>query len=69
MPVLLAPDEEAAWLAGEGEDPASLLDPYDGDDLRAYPVSRAVNDPGNDSPEIIEPVEVDEQSGPGEFGA
>jgi putative SOS response-associated peptidase YedK len=47
MPVMLESDEEAAWLAGEG-DPETLINPYDGDDLRTYPVSGAVNDPGTD---------------------
>jgi putative SOS response-associated peptidase YedK len=54
MPVILSPGEEAAWL----RDPTpELLDPYDGD-LRAYPVSTLVNDPSNDSPDVIEPVPV-----------
>lgn len=52
MPVVLAPDEEAAWLR---EPTSDLLDPYDGD-LRAYPVSTRVNDPSNDAPEVVEPV-------------
>ena len=69
MPVMLEPDEEDAWLDGDwdGVDAGSLLDPYDGDDLRTYPISRAVNDPANDSSDVIEPVDVGEQSGLDEF--
>jgi putative SOS response-associated peptidase YedK len=41
---------------GTAEDPGHLLEPYPADRMRAYPVSRAVNDPANDSPALIEPV-------------
>ncbi|MFB6256466.1 MAG: SOS response-associated peptidase, partial [Haloplanus sp.] len=34
----------------------SLLRTYPDDELTAYPVSTRVNDPGNDSPELVEPV-------------
>lgn len=53
MPVVLAPDEERAWL--ESPDP-DLLDPYDGE-LDAYPVSTRVNSPANDDPDVVEEVE------------
>jgi putative SOS response-associated peptidase YedK len=65
MPAILNPDEEAGWL--DGEEPESLLDPYPEDDLRAYPVSEAVNDPENDSPAVLEEVDPPEQTGLGEF--
>ncbi len=65
MPVILDPTEETRWL--DGEDPDALLDPYPEDDLRAYPVSEAVNDPGNDSPAVLEEVDPPEQTGLGEF--
>ena len=69
MPVILARDEERRWLsAAAPDDLQSMLDPYPDDDLEAYPVSRAVNDPSNDSPDVVEPVDVDEQSGLGQFG-
>lgn len=69
MPVILEPEEERRWLSAS--DPADLhavLDPYPDDGLEAYPVSKAVNDPANDSPDVIEPVDVGEQSGLGDFG-
>jgi putative SOS response-associated peptidase YedK len=65
MPVILDRSEEERWL--DGDDPDALLDPYPEDDLRAYPVSEAVNDPGNDSPTVIEEVDPPEQTGLGEF--
>ncbi|MEC2221215.1 hypothetical protein P9G74_20765, partial [Bacillus subtilis] len=36
------------------EDPQSLLQPYDADDMEAYQVSSLVNSPKNNSPELIE---------------
>lgn len=57
MAVILAPDEEAQWLHGDADEASDLLDPYDGA-MRTYPISTAVNSPANDSPEIIDEVEV-----------
>ena len=69
MPVMLEPAEEADWLAAEDhESLLTQLDPYPDEITRAYPISTAVNDPSNDSPDVIEPVERDHQSGLGEFG-
>ncbi len=70
MPVMLSPGEEGQWLAADSEDRlADLLDPYPADEMRAYPVSERVNDPGTDGPEIIEevPAEEDVQTGLDEF--
>ena len=53
MAVLLEPDEEDAWLAGE----RVALDPAPSDEFRAYPVSTTVNDPTNDTPELVEELE------------
>ncbi|MFC7234275.1 SOS response-associated peptidase [Halosegnis marinus] len=53
MPVVLAPDEERAWLESPDTD---LLDPYDGG-MDAYPVSTRVNSPANDDPAVVEEVE------------
>ncbi|MDZ7701684.1 MAG: SOS response-associated peptidase [Halobacteriales archaeon] len=69
MPVVLEPDEEAAWLAADDPDErAALLDPYPDDGgLEVYPVSRAVNDPANDRPSLVEPIDIGEQAGLEEF--
>ncbi|WP_134668492.1 SOS response-associated peptidase [Halorussus marinus] len=66
MPVMLSPGEEGRWLREGGVD---LLDPFPAEELRAYPVSDAVNDPANDSPDVIEevPAEEDVQTGLGDF--
>ncbi|WP_302081411.1 SOS response-associated peptidase [Salinibaculum rarum] len=55
MAVILDGDERDRWLTGAAEEATALLDPYDGE-MRAYPVSTAVNDPSNDSPALVEPV-------------
>ena len=52
MPVILAPGDWAEWL--EGEDPARLLRPAPDDLLRFWPVSRAVNSPRNNGPELLD---------------
>jgi putative SOS response-associated peptidase YedK len=54
MAVVLPHGAEEAWLESGGHD---LLRPYEGD-LRAYPVSTAVNNPTNDSPAVVEEVQV-----------
>lgn len=67
MPVILAPDEEPIWLEADDVDELNaLLDPYPGNQTRSYEVSRAVNDPTNEGPELVEPVGGG-QSGLGDF--
>jgi putative SOS response-associated peptidase YedK len=60
MPVILRREDYRLWLS-PNEEPAGLLTglmrPYAEDDLVAYPVSKAVNRPGNDSPELIRPLQ------------
>jgi putative SOS response-associated peptidase YedK len=59
MPVILPRGAYDAWLA-EGEAPpdeiAALLVPFDPGAMEAYPVSRAVNNPKHDAPELVEPL-------------
>ena len=60
MPVIIKPNDRDRWLdPGEHylEKLSSLLVPYPSDEMEAWEVSRAVNSPGYDSPENIEPVE------------
>ncbi|MFB6206781.1 MAG: SOS response-associated peptidase [Haloglomus sp.] len=66
MPVVLRPDEEARWLEADPEERAALCRPYPDDDLAAYRIGTAVNDPTNDHPGIVERDDT-EQSGLGEF--
>jgi putative SOS response-associated peptidase YedK len=60
MPVILAPEDHAAWL-----DPGSpataqlkaLLKPCPAGMMAAHPVSTRVNTPRNDEPALLEPLE------------
>lgn len=59
MPVILDPEDYDLWLNPEVQQPdplQPLLRPYTAEDMDAYPVSRFVNSPGNDSPKCIEPL-------------
>jgi putative SOS response-associated peptidase YedK len=68
MPVILSAAEEETWLNGDPDERRDLCRPYPDDDLRAYEISTAVNNPANDRPDVIEPLG-HEQSGLGEFGS
>jgi putative SOS response-associated peptidase YedK len=54
MPVIIAKNDYAAWLAGD----EALLRPAPDEALATHPVSMAVNTAANDSPRLIEPVEL-----------
>jgi putative SOS response-associated peptidase YedK len=54
MPVIIARDDYAGWLAGE----EGLLRPAPDDALKAHPVGMAVNRAANDSAQLIQPVEL-----------
>jgi len=59
MPVILSPQHYAEWLDprnGDDEHLSRLLVPFTGGPLRAYRVSRLVNDARNRGPQLIEPV-------------
>ncbi len=59
MPVILDRDDYGAWLlTDEPGVPGlkALLRPYADDHLTAYEVSKAVNRPGHDAPELIAPL-------------
>lgn len=53
MAVILDPESESAWLGGEDVS----FDPTPGGEFDVSPVSMAVNDPANDRPELVRPVE------------
>ena len=57
MPVILDPSDYDVWLdptLEKGEALTGLLRPYPGDDMEAYTVGTAVNNPRNDGPTLIE---------------
>lgn len=66
MAVVLPREDEETWLTAGPEERSELCRPYPRDDLDAYKISTAVNDPSNDSPGIIDEDDT-EQSGLGEF--
>jgi putative SOS response-associated peptidase YedK len=56
MPLILSPEQEAAWLTTEPDKTASLLDslqPLSPELMEMYSVSRNVNSGRIDSPELI----------------
>ena len=57
MPVILPQTAYPSWLEQQEADIQalqSLLIPYPSEELTAYPVSRLVNSPGNDYPEVTQ---------------
>lgn len=55
MPVILPPDREQDWLSDIPADQVrELLKPYDPVEMKAYPVSTAVNIPTHDSADLLE---------------
>ena len=58
MPVILEQKEEKTWLEENNSDVLkSLLKPFPAESMTAYPISKLVNSPTNDSPEILNSVE------------
>ncbi len=58
MPVIVSPQNFDWWLDPQAE-PAGLRDflqPYPPGELTSYPVSRQVNKPSNDNPDLIKPI-------------
>lgn len=57
MPAILRREDEAAWLDPDAgpDDLRQLLRPYPAEALEAYAVSRLVNSPRNDVPEVLRP--------------
>lgn len=58
MPVIIQPEDRDKWLDPDELDPDKLLPllgPYPSDELDAWEVSRTVNSPANNVPELIEP--------------
>lgn len=54
MPVILPRQFEKEWLTNDNtDDLVKILQPYPADEMEAYPVSRLVNSPANDTPEVI----------------
>jgi putative SOS response-associated peptidase YedK len=59
MPVMLSEDSRWVWLDPKANESIllDLLEPYPSEEMKCFPVSRDVNSPQNDRPEILEPVD------------
>lgn len=58
MPVIIKPENYAAWIDTSVTDVTKIQEmaqPYPERLMEAYPVSRRVNSPQHDSPDLIEP--------------
>ncbi len=56
MPAILAPEQFERWLdpaAKDRDELLALLRPAPSEDLEAYPVSKAVNNPRNEGRELV----------------
>lgn len=55
MPVILKEEDEDKWLRNDTDETVlvELLKPYPDEDMEAYPVSRDVNNPRNNSEDLI----------------
>ena len=57
MPVILPKEKENDWLSDIAVEKAiNLLKPYPDNEMKCYEVSLKVNNPTNNSPEILEPI-------------
>jgi putative SOS response-associated peptidase YedK len=59
MPVIVSPADYDLWLSSEVRDPAELarlFRPCPPEEMTAFPVGTAVNNPKTDSPQLIEPL-------------
>jgi putative SOS response-associated peptidase YedK len=57
MPLIIQPDDYAAWLDSSNPKGGELLKPFPSGLMRYYPVSTRVNKVSNDDAECLEPVE------------
>ena len=63
MPVIVPRSAYDLWLDLAVKDPKRLeplLVPFPAEEMEAYPVSRLVNDPGNDVPGCIQSIETED---------
>jgi len=60
MPVIVSPESHSLWLdprVGEPDRIAPLLEPYPAEEMRMHPIGREVNNPANDHPSVVRPLE------------
>ena len=59
MPLMLRREHESSWVGGEelsGDVLRGMFLPYPDEEIETYPITKAVNDTGNDGREIIAPL-------------
>lgn len=58
MPAILRREDEDAWLdpKADQEQLMALLSAYPADEMEAYPVSKALNSPSNEGPELAQAI-------------
>jgi putative SOS response-associated peptidase YedK len=56
MPVILDPEDFDWWMIGAAHEVGQLLVPYPFEELKAYPISRIVNNPRNEGPDLLRPA-------------
>ena len=57
MPVILLPKNEKAWINEDDPDKLKdLLIPYPSNRMKSFQISSRINDPKNDSPDVIKPI-------------
>jgi putative SOS response-associated peptidase YedK len=58
MPAILKPEAEAEWLNLDTtpEQAMELLRPYPDSEMKAYEISRLINSPTNEPPQVISPL-------------
>jgi len=59
MPVMLDEQARWSWLDPEAKENTllDLLEPYPAEEMKCFAISRAVNSPDNDRPEVLNPVD------------
>jgi putative SOS response-associated peptidase YedK len=55
IPVILDPDHFDWWMSGSTEEVGQLLVSCASNELEPYPISRRVNNPRNEAPELLCP--------------
>lgn len=58
MPVILKPQDYALWLNGAPQEAGVLMQPYQGAELQAYPISNRVGNVRNDGPQLWDKAEI-----------
>jgi putative SOS response-associated peptidase YedK len=56
MPVILDPECFNWWMTGSSDEVGQLLVTCPSEELEAYPISRQVNNPRNEGPELLRPA-------------